>query len=209
RRLKRPVDGVGGDLVELDPLRIAELENLGQVPGDRLPLTVGVGGQDHLLILPGRRAQLVDRLAAAFHHLVARLRAVLHVPRDLLFGQVGDVAHGGADVETVPQEPLQRPGLGRRLDDDQTFWHSFLYSPSRAVVLGRRLSGRESYARSLPRRNAFTYPPWCLLTAPSSSREVRRPSTSAIGSCSFRLSSAAFTTTPSERRETMPSPPPA
>src|SRR2546425_9318850 len=111
-----------------------------------------------------------------------RLEAVVHLHAHLLFRQVADVAHGGTNVEPVSQKPLQRPGLGRRLDDDQSFRHSSLFIPKPGLLFpGRRLR-RASYARSLPRRNALTYPSWWRLTAPSSSRAVSRPSTSAIGS---------------------------
>ncbi len=95
------------------------------MPGDGLALTVRVGGQDDVApLLLDRRAQLVDRLAPAFDHLVVRLEAVFHVDGDLLSRQVADVAHRGKNVETIPQEPLQSPRLGGGLDDDQTFGHS-------------------------------------------------------------------------------------
>src|SRR5207248_10966035 len=167
-RLQRPAHGLRGDLVELDALGVADLQHLGQVPGDGLAFPVGVRGQDDLLVLLGRRAKLGDRLAAALDHLVVRLEAVVDLDAHLLFGQVADVAHRGPDVVAVSQEPLQSPGLGRRLDDDQTFWHSSLTIPKTGSCSsggrGRRPDGA-SYARSLPRRNALTYPPWCRLTA--------------------------------------------
>ncbi len=115
--------------MELDSLRVPELQDLGQVPGDGLALPVGVRGEDDFGVILGRRSQLVDRLAPAFHDLVVRLEAVVHLDPHLLFRQVADVAHGGPDVETVSQKPLQSLGLGRRLDDDQSFWHSFLCIP--------------------------------------------------------------------------------
>ena len=115
--------------MELDPLGVAQLQHLGQVPGDGLALAVGVGGEDDLLVHLGRRPELVDRLAPAFDHLVVGLEAVVHLHAHLLLGEVADVAHRGANVETVPQEPLQGSRLGGRLDDDQSFRHSSLSIP--------------------------------------------------------------------------------
>jgi len=124
-------DRFGGDLVKLDALGRAQLEHFRQVPGYGLALTVRVGGQDDVApVLLDRRAKLVDRLSPAFHHLVVRLEAVLHVDGHLLSRQVADVAHRGKDVETIPQEPLQSPRLGGGLDDDQTFGHSTSLFPS-------------------------------------------------------------------------------
>src|SRR2546422_10189821 len=117
------------------------------------------------------------------------LETVVHLDPHLLFGQVADVAHRRPDVETVTQEPLQRPGLGRRLDDDQSFRHSSLFIPKPGLLFpGRRLR-RASYARSLPGRNALTYPPWCDLTAPSCARTGGRTGTSAFRSGMVRASS--------------------
>ena len=136
-----------------------KLQDLSQVPGDGLPFPVRVGSKDDLLVFLGRGPQLVDRLASAFHDLVVRLEAVVHLDPHLLFRQVADVAHRGPDIETVTQKPLQCPGLGRRLDDDQSFWHSFSLFPKPGLLFPSRGLRRASYARSLPRRNALTYPP--------------------------------------------------
>ena len=150
-------DGVRGDLVELDALGVAQLQHLGEVPGDRLALAVRVGGKDDLAAVAlDRRAELVDGLAAALHHLVVRLEAVVDLHAHLLSRQVANVPHGGAHVETVTQKPLQRSGLGGRLDDDQSFCHSPLFIPKPGKLFPRPGLRRASYARSLPRRNALT-----------------------------------------------------
>ena len=121
--------------MELDALGRAQVQHLGQVPGDRLALPVWVGGEDDLTrILLDRRAELGDRLLAVVDHLVVGLEALLHVHPELLFGQVADVPHRGKDVETVTQEPLQSPRLGGALDDDQTFRHSSSFIPKTAFV---------------------------------------------------------------------------
>jgi len=93
---------------------------------------------------------------AVVDHLVVGLEAFLHVHPKLLFGQVADVAHRGADVETITQEPLQCPRLGGALDDDQTFRHSSSFIPIPAVVLPKPGLGAQSYARPPPLRNALT-----------------------------------------------------
>jgi len=98
--------GDGGDLVELDPLGVAEVERLGEVPGDRLALPVGVGGEDDLAVTADGGLQLTERLAAALNDLVGRLEAGVHVDRERLLGQVADVSHRGPDVVAVPEEPL-------------------------------------------------------------------------------------------------------
>src|SRR2546429_7739509 len=110
-----------------------------------------------------------------------RLETVVHLDPHLLFRQVADVAHGGPDVETVTQEPLQSPGLGRRLNDDQSFRHSSLFIPKPGLLFPGRGLRRASYARSLPRRHAPTYPSRWRLTAPSSATAVSRPRTPPIG----------------------------
>ena len=68
--------------------------------------------------------------------------AGLHVDRDLLFGQVADVAHRGANVETIPQEPLQSPRLGGGLDDDQAFRQSSSFIPISGLLFHPAGSGR-------------------------------------------------------------------
>ena len=134
--------------MEFDPLGRAKLEDLGEVPGDRLALPVRVGGEDDLAVVLGRGPELVDGLPAALDHLVSRLEARLHVDRDLLFGQVADVAHRGKNVETVTQKPLQSPRLGGRLDDDQTFSQFTPFIPNRPFFFREGSSGGQSYARS-------------------------------------------------------------
>ena len=108
--------------MELDPLRRPQVQDLGQVPGDRLALPVRVRGEDDVArVLLDRRAKIGDRLLAVVDHLVVGFETLLHVHPELLFGKVADVSHRGKNVETVTQEPLQGPRLGGALDDDQTF----------------------------------------------------------------------------------------
>ena len=112
------------------------------MPGDGLALAVRVGREDDVGVLLGRRAKLADGLSAALDHLVARLEAGLDVDRYLLFRQVADVAHRGADIETVTQEPLQGPRLGGGLDDDQAFRQSSSFIPISGSLFHRAGSGR-------------------------------------------------------------------
>ena len=53
RRFQRAAHCVRGDLVELDPLWIAQLQHLGEMPRDGLSLPVGVGGEDDLALALG------------------------------------------------------------------------------------------------------------------------------------------------------------
>ena len=122
RRLQGFADSLRCDLVELDPLGRAQLQHLSQMPSNRLPLPIRVGGQDDFApILFDSRLQVGDRLPAAFDHLVVRLETGLDLDAQLVSGQVADVTHRGKDIETVTQEPLQSPRLGGGFDDDQPF----------------------------------------------------------------------------------------
>jgi len=129
RGLERAAHGLAGDLVELDPLRLAQPQHLREVPCDRLSLAIGVGGEDDLALALHRLLEIADRLLPALDDLVSGLEALLDVHGQLALGEVPDVAHRGAHVEAVPQEPLERSRLRGRLDDDQTFCHSETPTP--------------------------------------------------------------------------------
>ena len=65
RSLERRLDGALGDLVDLDPVGILELECLGEVPRDGLALPIRVGGEQDFVGLLDRVAQLPDLLLLA------------------------------------------------------------------------------------------------------------------------------------------------
>ena len=66
RVVERRQRRVLGDLVELDPLGIFELQELGQMPRDRLALAIGVGREVDLGRAFDGAAQLLDDVALAF-----------------------------------------------------------------------------------------------------------------------------------------------
>src|SRR5579872_5975705 len=66
RIFERGLGGAFGDLVQFDALRMVELEQLGEVPGDGFAFAVGVGGQIDVVRLFGGRAQLFDDVALTF-----------------------------------------------------------------------------------------------------------------------------------------------
>jgi hypothetical protein len=129
RLLERPLDLGLRDRVEHHPpgLFRGHSEQLGEVPGDRLALAVEVGREPDRGCRAAGLLQLVDSLALALEHLVARLEAVLEVDpghRLLLAlgpagGQVADVADAGEDHEVGPEVLPDRLRLGGALDDDQ------------------------------------------------------------------------------------------
>ena len=92
---------------------------LDQVPGDRLPLAVGVGRQVDLARLLDALLELLDELGLVPRHQVLRREVVVDVDPERALGQVADVAHRGLHGVAAAQILADRPRLGRRLDDDQ------------------------------------------------------------------------------------------
>ena len=139
----RPQDGLGGDLVEHHPRGVLrEAEDLAEVPGDRLALSVLVRRQVDLTGLAGQLLQLghlglllgrddVDRLEAIVDvHRQVGPRLVLEGRREVLPGrQVADVADRGLDHVVRAEEAGDGLGLGRRLDD-----HQLAATPARAAL---------------------------------------------------------------------------
>ena len=117
--------------------RNLRLEHLAEMPADRLPFTVRVGREQDfggvlerglqfgdVGLLVGRNDVIRGEVAVDVHaHAAPGL--VLDPRRDLLgrFGQVADVANARHDGVAVPEEALQCPGFGRRLDNYKWFSH--------------------------------------------------------------------------------------
>ena len=128
-------DRVAGDLVE-DHAADGDLglEHLEQVPGDGLALAVLVRGEQQLVGVLELALQLGDLGALVGVDDVQRLEAVVDVdaePRPGLalvrrrdvggaLGQVADVPHARLDVVARAEVALDRLGLRRALDDDQS-----------------------------------------------------------------------------------------
>ncbi len=120
RMRERRVNRELGDLVEDDPVGIAQSERLGQMPGDGLALAIGVGREERRRRLLHGRAQIADLLLLALDELVLRGETVVDVDADLRLGQIADVAHGGEHDVLGTEKPGERSRLAGRLDDDQT-----------------------------------------------------------------------------------------
>ena len=120
RMRERSVDRELGDLVEDDPVGIAQAERLGEMPGDRLALAIGVGREQRRRRLLHGRAEIADLLLLALDQLVLRGEAGVDVDADLRLGQIADVPHGREHDVLGPEKTGERSRLAGRLDDDQT-----------------------------------------------------------------------------------------
>ena len=142
-----PGDGLAGDLGEDHAThRHLGLEDLLEVPGDGLALTVVVGGQVELVGLLEGLLELGDRLLLVGVDDVVGGEVVLDVDRELPVGallhgggqlgglrQVADVPHGGLDVELRTQVAGDGAHLVGGLHDDELGGH---VKPSSRVVRG-------------------------------------------------------------------------
>src|SRR5205823_3603835 len=102
-----------GDLVEqhaVDVFLVALAEGFGDVPGDRLALTIRIGRQIDVLL--------------AVQHLVLGSEVVLDVDTQLALGQVHDVPDRCLHLEVSSQILLERARFGGRFDDQQIFRHT-------------------------------------------------------------------------------------
>ena len=112
------------DLVELDPLGIGELQELGQVPGDRLAFAIGIGREIDVGRAFDRAAQLLDDVAFALDRQVFRREVVLDVDAQRALWE------GRARAPPMPsptyragKKLLDRPRFRRRFHDDQGLFH--------------------------------------------------------------------------------------
>ena len=121
RVLDRLGDRLLGDLVEQHPLdvRVGGAQLLGDVPGDGLPLAIGVGRQQHALGLLGGALDLREHLLLALDDLVFGREVVVDVDAHGLAGQVLDVAHRRLHHVARAQVLLDGVRLGGRLDHHQ------------------------------------------------------------------------------------------
>ena len=94
------------------------MQQLCNVPRDRLPLTVRVGRQIDTIALFGVLLELLDDVLFALHIGVLRLEAVFHVHAELGLWQITNVPHGGDDIVILSQIFLNGFRLCRRLHND-------------------------------------------------------------------------------------------
>ncbi len=113
-----------GDLVEGDPANffIIEFQRFLQMPGNRLPLAVGVrrqiddvGGVCLLL-------ELGQQLLAVLQIAIGRNPAAFDVDAELGFDQIAHVPLAGDDIEAGAEIFVDRLRLGGRFDDDERFF---------------------------------------------------------------------------------------
>src|SRR5256885_254571 len=117
---ERLPDGVLRDLVEQHAADLgAVAQGLRHVPGDRLTLAVGVGGDEHALRLLRRLLDLGEGLRLLLDGDVLRREAVVDVHAQLALRQVADVSHGRLDGVARAEVLADRLRLGGRLDDDE------------------------------------------------------------------------------------------
>ena len=96
-------DGVLGDFVKDDPLDLdaglflVQPEGRQQMPGDRLPFTVGVGCQQQSVGALRAALDGIDMLLALRQDIIFRLKAIFDIHRPLLARQGTDMAEGGQD----------------------------------------------------------------------------------------------------------------
>ena len=117
RRLGDCVEGDAGDLGVLLH-RLAAGQGLKEVPGDRLALAVGVGGEDELAVGLQGLGDRADVLLALRRHLPLHLEVAVGVDRAVLGRQVAHVPVGGEDGVAGTEVLVDGLRLGRRFDDD-------------------------------------------------------------------------------------------
>ena len=118
------VNGGLGDLVEHHALHgHLGLQVLEQVPRNGLPLAILVGGEIQLAGVLECRTQVLHDLATPLGQLVGGLEAVLDVHGHAATGKIGNVAHRGAHIELIAQEPGNGLRLGGRFDDNEWTGH--------------------------------------------------------------------------------------
>ncbi len=120
------LDGRFGDLVEGHPLHrrldLAFLEDLADVPGNRLAFAVRVGCQQHFVGLLGGLDDGLDVLGVALDDLIFHAE-IFSIDRAGFWLQVTHVAVAGEDVVVRAEVLFQRFGFGWRFDDDE-FGHA-------------------------------------------------------------------------------------
>jgi hypothetical protein len=115
----------------------ALLEDLVQVPGDRLALAIRVGRQIQRAGFLQRLGDRLDVPLVALDQLVLHREAVVRIDRAFLGHQIAHVAIGGQHLEILAQVFLDRARLGGRFDDDQILSHAKLRTEPETKNRGR------------------------------------------------------------------------
>ncbi len=121
-------DGVEGDPFDVDALQgFLARQDVEHMPGDRLALTVRVGGEVELAALGDGLGDGVDALLRRGVDLPVHGEVLVRTHRAVLGRQVADMAVGGQHREAGPEVFPNRLGLSRRLDDQHV--HGWKLAP--------------------------------------------------------------------------------
>ena len=93
------------------------------MPGDRLPLAIGIRGEEDFRCIFGGGLQILDCGFLARDRDVFRLEGILDIDAERALRQIADVAHRRPDVVLPAEEAPKRFGLGRGFNDDQGVCH--------------------------------------------------------------------------------------
>ena len=88
------------------------------MPGDRLALAVGVGGEDQAVGAFDGAGDVVQPLLGLVVDLPEHLEIVIGIDRAILGRQVADMAERSQNLVAGAQIFVDRLGFGRRFNDD-------------------------------------------------------------------------------------------
>jgi len=121
-------DGIFGYLVKNHPLHLdrrflVKPQSCQQMPGDRLPFTVGVGCQQQAVSTFKGFPDGINMFFAFRQNLVLGLKIIGDINRALLAGQCPYMAKRGHDRIAGTEEAFNGLGLGRRFYYDKIMRH--------------------------------------------------------------------------------------
>ena len=123
------LNGAFGNLVEDDPFGIGrQFERLGQVPGNRLALTVFIGGEPNGISFFDKLLQFSDALLFVGRYLISRGEIMLDIYRHTAFGQIADVPKRRLNDVITAKKLFDSLGFGGTFNDDKVFAHGFEHS---------------------------------------------------------------------------------
>ncbi len=112
-------DGVEGDALDLGVLlqRLLLLEDLQDVPGDRLAFPIRVGGEDELVGLFDRVRDFLHDFLGLRVDVPVHLEVFVGLHRAVLGRQIAHMPERGNDLVAAAQVLVDGLGLGSRFDD--------------------------------------------------------------------------------------------
>ncbi len=123
RMFDRMRDGLRGDFGEHYPVQGLVLEqallgqDLADMPGDGLALTIWIGSQIDGTGVLGGLGDGIHVLLVLFLHLVAHGEVVIDIDRAVLARQIADMAVRGQDQEVLAEVFIDRFGFRRRFNN--------------------------------------------------------------------------------------------